>query len=114
MSWKRSAGGTSIVSTMARWIASPTCRRYSGALPEFLPLASEMRTSGMGAFRVGEDAGEQATQRLSARPACRELEGQPELRVVAIVLHGVSHEALLYANDTAALPPSALTSARPP
>src|SRR5260221_11370025 len=48
MSWKRSSGGTSIVSTSARWIASPTLRRYSGVLP----LTRETRTRGMAASAV--------------------------------------------------------------
>src|SRR5712671_7113840 len=42
-SWKRSASGTSIVSTSALWIASPSLRRYVLVLP----LTSEIRTSGM-------------------------------------------------------------------
>src|SRR5579859_5921389 len=61
-SWKRSSGGTSMVSTSERWIASPTCRRNAGRLP----LTSEMRTSGMGfplQRKVRRCGGEKAGER---------------------------------------------------
>src|SRR3954468_12198205 len=114
MSWKRSSGGTSIVSTSARWMASPIRRRSSAGLP----LASEMRTSGMADVRTrngtGNDVGKQPAEALRARAAGGELERKPRLRIGAVLLGRDSHGRLLHANDTAAAPPRAFLSARPP
>src|SRR3954471_22289102 len=106
MSWNRSSVGTSIVSTSARWMASPMRRRSSAVLP----LASEMRTSGMVHLRTGKDAREQPAETLRPRAAGGELEREPQLRIVAVCVDGDSHVGLLHANDTAAVPPRAFTS----
>src|SRR5262245_42045562 len=74
MSWKRSFGGTSIVSTSARWIASPILRRYEAGLP----LSSEIRTSGIQCpFQVVH---------LAALARAMQLEVGSELLVAVIAL----------------------------
>src|SRR5687768_878826 len=105
MSWKRSRRGTPMVSTSARWTASPTLRRYASGLP----LTSEMRTSGMALLRFGTN--KQPDQRgdehrvnrlgaLAARP------GLQRLDVSEVVSHGASFQA----NETEALPSASMTA----
>src|SRR5687767_7342794 len=90
-SWKRSSGGTPIVSTSARWIASPTLRRYASGLP----LTSEMRTSGMLAHQSLDRQQDQLVHRLGALALRLGAEAVDQARVVQDVFVGEFHGFLL-------------------
>src|SRR5687767_14387980 len=107
MSWKRSRRGTLMVSTSARWTASPTLRRYAAGLP----LTSEMRTRGMARALLGfcteEQADERGDQELVHRlGALAARLGLQRLAVSEVVSHGASFQA----NETEALPSASMTA----
>src|SRR5688572_27132849 len=110
MSWKRSRRGTLMVSTSARWMASPTLRRYASGLP----LTSEMRTRGMDRLFGRGGALEQPDQRREQDPVDRlgalaARAGLQRLHIGKVDSHGLSFQA----SDTAAKPLSELTRATP-
>src|SRR5688572_7599634 len=99
-----------MVSTSARWMASPTLRRYASGLP----LTSEMRTRGMGGGLGRGGAPEQRDQRRDQDPVNRlgalaARLGLQRLHSGKVDSHGLSFQA----SETAAKPPSELTSATP-
>src|SRR5438876_9614864 len=90
MSWKRSSSGTSIVSTSARWIASPSLRRNSAVLP----LRSEIRTRGMALTAVVNREPARGAQLPGLRGQRREQPGElaPDFHV-ALAMRG-AHDLL--------------------
>src|SRR5512145_962534 len=89
--WKRSSAGTLIVSTSARWMASPTLRRYDSGLP----LTSEMRTSGMACEEVLDGLHDQPIHRFGPLAARLVVDARVEARIVQQVFVGVTHGNVL-------------------
>src|SRR5262245_1650912 len=90
-SWKRSRGGTPTASTSARWIASPTLRRYASGLP----LTSEMRTSGMAGEEVLDRLDDQLAHGFRALAVRLHLDALEQARVVEDGFIGQFHDFLL-------------------